>query len=70
MDPANMNRPGVLVEADESVMAIIKTIDNERKGFILQELDEGTCLVQPEKIEELERLVKTVRAFSFNSLCS
>jgi len=49
---------GVLVQADESVMAIIKTIDNERKGFILQELDEQTCLVQPDKIDELERLVK------------
>ena len=41
-------------------MAIIKTIDNERKGFILQELDEQTCLVQPDKIDELERLVKAV----------
>ena len=39
-------------------MAIIKAIDNERSGFILQELDEQTALIQPDKIEELERLVK------------
>jgi hypothetical protein len=43
-------------------MAIIKQIDTERKGFILQELDMQTCLIQPDKIEELERLVKTVHA--------
>jgi hypothetical protein len=42
-------------------MAIIKAIDNERKGFILQELDEQTCLVSPDKIEQLEALVKAVR---------
>jgi hypothetical protein len=54
---------GVLVQADESVMAIIKSIDNDRKGFILQELDEGACLVQPDKLAELERLVKAVCPF-------
>jgi hypothetical protein len=53
---------GVLVQADESVMAIIKAIDKDRSGFILQELDMQTCLIQPDKIEELERLVKAVSA--------
>jgi hypothetical protein len=53
-------RSGVLVQADESVMAIIKAIDGERSGFILDQLDEQTCLVQPDKVEELERLVKAV----------
>jgi hypothetical protein len=41
-------------------MAIIKAIDKDRSGFILQELDMQTCLIQPDKIEELERLVKAV----------
>ncbi len=49
-------------------MAIIKAIDNERKGFILQELDEQTCLVSPDKIEELERLVKAVRSHTITAL--
>jgi hypothetical protein len=46
-------------------MAIIKSIDNERKGFILQELDEQTALISPDKIEQLERLVKEVRRYTF-----
>lgn len=55
------------MQADESVMAIIKTIDNERKGFILQELDEQTCLVSPDKIGELERLVKAVCSLGYTT---
>jgi DNA-binding LytR/AlgR family response regulator len=51
----------VLVQADESIIAIIKKIDKEANGlYILEELDSETCLVSHDKQDELQRRVKEV----------
>jgi TFIIH basal transcription factor complex TTD-A subunit len=46
---------GVLVQCDESIMAIIIDIDNRnRNAFIMETLDDETCLVQASKLNELK----------------
>jgi hypothetical protein len=53
--------PGVLIQADESVMAVIKKLNtDEQSKYILEELDSESCMVSPEKLPELERKVKEV----------
>ena len=46
---------GMLVQCDESIMAIIIDIDNKNKNaFIMEALDDETCLVQANKLNELK----------------
>jgi TFIIH basal transcription factor complex TTD-A subunit len=46
---------GMLVQCDESIMAIIIDIDNKNKNaFIMETLDDETCLVQANKLNELK----------------
>jgi TFIIH basal transcription factor complex TTD-A subunit len=46
---------GVLVQCDESIMAIIIDIDNKNNNiFILEILDSETCLVQASKLNDLK----------------
>ncbi|KAF2404047.1 RNA polymerase II transcription factor B subunit 5 [Trichodelitschia bisporula] len=49
---------GVLVQCDESIMAIIRKIDEGRNEFIIEDLDSGTCLVKEGKLAELKRRLK------------
>jgi len=53
---------GVLVQADESVMAIIKKIDAERPmdRIIIHNLGDEACVVKPDKLAELESRVKKI----------
>ena len=52
---------GVLIQADESVMAIIYALDKQEGGrLVLDALDPETCLVKQEQLESLERKVKEV----------
>jgi len=49
-------------------MAIIRKIDTDQKGiFIMEPLDMETCMIFPEKLEELERRVKEVSPALFLS---
>lgn len=58
---------GILVTADESIMAIIKKI-NEQNGhrYILEDLGDKNCLIKDGTLEALEAQVKAV-SFSFLS---
>ena len=52
---------GTLVQVDESIMAIIKNIDNDTKNqIIIQDLDSETCLINDDKLPELQRKLKEV----------
>jgi TFIIH basal transcription factor complex TTD-A subunit len=54
---------GVLVQCDESIMAIILKIDAETKpGYIMERLDDETCLVQASKLNELKTRLNEVCA--------
>ncbi|QDS67882.1 hypothetical protein FKW77_008044 [Venturia effusa] len=54
-------QPGILVTADESIMAIIKKV-NEQNGrrFILEDLGDKNCLVKDGTLEALEAEVKRI----------
>jgi len=46
---------GVLIQCDESIMAIIIDIDSKNKNiYILETLDSETCLVQGSKLHDLK----------------
>ena len=62
--------PGVLVQCDESIMAIIQKIDADNKhAYIMETLDDETCLVQASKLAELKtRLNDVNRPLHHNSL--
>jgi hypothetical protein len=60
---------GVLVQCDESIMAIILKIDDETKpGYIMERLDDETCLVQASKLNELKIRLNEVRASTCHQL--
>ncbi len=60
---------GVLVQCDESIMAIILKIDAETKpGYIMETLDDETCLVQASKLNELKTRLNEVCAPLCNQL--
>ncbi|KAE9961477.1 hypothetical protein BLS_002003 [Venturia inaequalis] len=54
-------QPGILVTADESIMAIIKKI-NEQNGhrYILEDLGDKNCLIKDGTLEALEAQVKAI----------
>jgi TFIIH basal transcription factor complex TTD-A subunit len=54
---------GVLVQCDESIMAIILKIDAEHShSFIMETFDDETCLVSSAKLNELKAKLKEVRS--------
>lgn len=54
------------MQVDESIMAIIKTIDNEMKNqIIIQDLDSETCLINEDKLHELQLRLKEVCSLRF-----
>ena len=50
---------GALLQCDPPQMAVLKTID-EKAGhvYIVEMIDDHTCLVPESKVEEIKRLVK------------
>lgn len=57
--------PGVLVECDPSIKAILVKIDTERHhDFIIDDIDDEHVLIKSNKHEELKQLLKDVRCFS------
>jgi TFIIH basal transcription factor complex TTD-A subunit len=54
------NATGVLIQCDESIMAVIRKIDNAKNDFIIEELDDETCLIKENKLEELKQRLKEV----------
>ncbi|TID16470.1 RNA polymerase II transcription factor B subunit 5 [Venturia nashicola] len=54
-------QPGILVTADESIMAIIKKI-NEQNGhrYILEDLGDKNCLIKDGTLHALESEVKRI----------
>ncbi|RPA86261.1 transcription factor TFIIH complex subunit Tfb5 [Ascobolus immersus RN42] len=59
--------PGVMVECDASIKAIIVKIDSERHDYILEDLDETTVLIKESKLadlkEALERELQDTQTF-------
>jgi TFIIH basal transcription factor complex TTD-A subunit len=53
---------GVLVQCDESILAIIYKIDQENQhAFVMETLDDTTILVAAGKVNELKARLKDVR---------
>jgi TFIIH basal transcription factor complex TTD-A subunit len=52
---------GVLIQCDESIMAIILKIDSEHNhAFVMETLDDETCMIQSSKLNELKARLKDV----------
>jgi TFIIH basal transcription factor complex TTD-A subunit len=50
---------GALLRCDPPQMAMVKKIDGEWKGgFIIEQIDDSTCLVKEDKVEEIKAEVK------------
>jgi len=57
---------GVLVRCDESIMAIILDINRRSKNlYVLETLDEETCLIQASKVDELKLQLNDVFIYIF-----
>ena len=53
--------PGVLVETDASIHAIIVRIDQEHKNdFIIEDIDDENLLIKKDRYETLKNLLQTV----------
>ncbi|KAK5171665.1 hypothetical protein LTR04_000030 [Oleoguttula sp. CCFEE 6159] len=50
--------PGVLVQCDPSIKAIINKIDAERNDYIIEDIDDETCVVKESKYKELQERLK------------
>jgi len=46
--------PGVLVECDASIKAIIVKIDSARHDYIIEELDDGTLVIKENMLKQLK----------------
>jgi TFIIH basal transcription factor complex TTD-A subunit len=54
---------GVLVQCDESIMAIILKIDTQHQhSFIMETFDDETCLVSAARINDLKAKLHEVRS--------
>ncbi|KAI9786362.1 MAG: TFIIH complex subunit tfb5 [Peltula sp. TS41687] len=51
--------PGVLVECDPSIKAIILKIDSVHHDFIVEDLDEQTLVIKESKLKELKEKLDT-----------
>jgi len=52
---------GALLQCDPPQMAMVRKIDREsRQGYIIEEIDDRTCLVKDTMVDEIKRKVKEV----------
>jgi nitrogen regulatory protein PII-like uncharacterized protein len=50
---------GALLQCDPPQMAVLKSIDEKAgNAYIIETIDDNTCLVSENKVEEIKRLVK------------
>lgn len=50
---------GALLQCDPPQMAVLKSIDQKSGNiYIIEEIDDNTCLVSENKVDEIKRLVK------------
>ncbi len=50
---------GALLQCDPPQMAVLKTIDQKSGNiYVIEEIDDCTCLVSENKVDEIKRLVK------------
>ena len=50
---------GALLQCDPPQMAMVRKIDRETEhAYIIEEIDDRTCLVKEAKVEEIKRRVK------------
>lgn len=53
--------PGILIQCDPSIKAIISKINEESGGiYISEDIDDETCLVNTKKLDELKQKLKDV----------
>ena len=61
--------PGVLVECDPSIKAIILKIDQEKHDFIVEDLDDGTLVIKEQQLQKLKaRLAEVVLMITYFGL--
>ena len=52
---------GALLQCDPPQMAMVRKIDRESDhGYIIEEIDDRTCLVKETMVEEIKRRVKEI----------
>ncbi len=52
---------GALLQCDPPQMAMVRKIDRESKqGYIIEEIDDRTCLVKEQMVDEIKRKVKEI----------
>lgn len=52
---------GALLQCDPPQMAMVRKIDRENNNaYIVEEIDDRTCLVKEGKVEEIKALVKDI----------
>lgn len=52
---------GALLQCDPPQMAVLKSIDEKAgNGYIIELIDDTTCLVRENKVDEIKRLVKEI----------
>ena len=52
---------GALLQCDPPQMAMVRKIDREsEQGYIIEEIDDKTCLIKENMVEEVKRKVKMV----------
>ncbi len=58
------NSPGVLVECDPSIKAIILKIDQDKHDFIVEDLDDQTLVIKESQLQRLKNRLEEVRYFT------
>lgn len=53
--------PGVLVECDPSIKAIILKIDQDKHDYIVEDLDDQTLVIKESQLQSLKRRLEEVR---------
>jgi len=60
--------PGILIECDESIKAMIVKIDKQHNhDFIIENIDDKHALIKADRHEELKELLKKVSQYDFQS---
>ena len=57
-----MTIPGVLIECDPSIKAIILKIDSERHEYIVEDLDDQTLVIKESQLSRLKARLEEVRS--------
>ena len=60
----NCTKPGVLIECDPSIKAIILKIDHERHDYIVEDLDDQTLVIKESQLQRLKARLEEVRHLS------